>query len=188
MFWGQGPNAIHRCWNFVTSLRCADPWYNKFLEQCRHGRLSNDLYNLLHGFPSAAPVSLSDATFDVPAQAEKAQCTCAPDVDAPAGGQYDVDLFYKPWVKRFMEYGETPEELIALECPACAAKRKERRRVLSDEVEWKEQLLFKPFDAAPSLYAYNVPRYCAIMLRARTFAKARAHGAIEAYFVARDFH
>ena len=60
LLWGGPPNAVRHCWDFARSLRCADPWFNSFLTQCRYGNLTAEAHNLLHGFPTAAPVSISD--------------------------------------------------------------------------------------------------------------------------------
>ena len=65
LLWGGPPNSVRRCWDFKQSLRCADPWYDAFLQQCRYGNLSHEAYNLLHGFPTAAPVTISDAATQI---------------------------------------------------------------------------------------------------------------------------
>ena len=68
------------------------------------------------------------------------------------------------------------------ECDACSAARKDRCRVLSQR---KGSRLLESvshtsspdekvaFSKAPALYSFNVPKYFAILLRAREFAKAQ---------------
>ena len=193
LLWGAPPNAVHRTWDFQTSLRCTDPWYNVFLKQCRFGELRPNVYELLHGFPTAAPVALLDAAMGVPHSGEA--CTCrSSDADHAVWREGE---YFKPWTLRFLHEGATPEEIMQSECPSCAATRKARTRVLFRNADfvglWSSNDLgsgaedtFKkpPFDTALSLYAFNVPRYYTVMLRAREFA--RVHERRLRWCVARD--
>ena len=179
LLWGPPPHAVRRCWNFERSLRCADPWYNLFLAQCRNGSLTAEAHHLLHGYPTAAPVRLSDRAFGVAAAAGSPPCTCAADTaqhDRSAGPAAAADAgpaFYGPWVVRFLGEGASAAELVRSECAACADLRRRRARVLGRGVDPSTFVHQRPFDAAPALYAYNVPRYCAVMIRAAAFALAR---------------
>ncbi len=179
LLWGPAPNAVRHCWDFAQSLRCADPWYNKFLNQCRYGNLTAEAYNMFHGFPTAAPVTISDRATGEACQTEGDACTCAADSESAASSQaagpasHGEAAFYAPWVAQFLGEGASPEELTRGECAACARNRQLRARVLRREVGSDPRLQEPPFDAAPALYAYNVPRYCAVMLRAAVFARAR---------------
>ena len=52
MFWDIGPDAIRSFWPLTEVMRCRDPWYRAFLQQCRDGNLANDMYNFFHGLPT----------------------------------------------------------------------------------------------------------------------------------------
>ena len=75
MLWSSGPDAIRSFWSLTELVRCKDVWYNRFLQHCRNGDLTTNMYCLFHGLPtfSAAPTS----------------CTCNSDlVNDPALGKY----------------------------------------------------------------------------------------------------
>ena len=175
LLWGERPDAVHRCWDFVHSLRCDDLWYNHFLGECRRGALSAECYNMLHGYPTAAPAHVSDAMLKLPGiDAQDAEaCTCVPLDLRSRVLRRDDEWYYEPWVRQFLDEGAAPQELLASECGACRAKRLRRCRVLPPGADAPNDSKQPPFDAAPALYAFNVPRYCAVMLRARDFATAR---------------
>ena len=57
------------------------------------------------------------------------------------------------------------------ECAACAAARTVRQRVLPYGIVAQTSLREEPFASAPAIFNYNVPKYFAVHLRAREFAK-----------------
>ena len=59
------------------------------------------------------------------------------------------------------------------ECGQCSDARALRRRVMRNGDELRPELTKDPFDTAPALYAYNIPRYYTMLVRAREFAKRR---------------
>ena len=153
LLWGAPPNAVHRCWDFTTSLRCDDPWYNDVLAQCRQGDLQPSCYQALNGFPTSAPMLKTSSNTG------PANCACV--------GSCDKDGYFIPWVRAFLDDGKAGTELVSSECTACHEVRSSRSRVL-DMQSLPTALLDKPpFDSAPALYAYNVPRYYALLQRAR---------------------
>ena len=160
LMWGEPPNAVHRCWDFTQSLRCGDQWYNSILSQCRAGNMHVEAYRFLNGFPTASPTSLAKDTSRDPS------CTCA--------GSCDNDGFYIPWVQDFLTRGVPGAELVAKECSVCTMQRARRGRVLDMEALPTQELDHAPFDTAPALYAYNVPRYYTLMQRSRKFARINA--------------
>ena len=85
----------------------------------------------------------------------------------------DAVELYLPWVTRFVESGATGQELMASECTTCQAARQARNRVLAPEQRSSAELQQKPWDSAPVLYARNVPRYYALLQRARLFARSK---------------
>lgn len=159
LLWGTPPNAVHRCWNFERSLRCPDPWFNAVLGQCRRGDISAEAYHLLNGFPSAAPVGLSS-------MGSPPGCTCL--------GACRKDGYYIPWVQLFLEQGRSGAELLDGECSVCKETRLQRKRVLDLAALPTERLSKPPFDRAPALYSYNVPRYYTLLQRSRAFAKSNS--------------
>ena len=160
LMWGEPPNAVHRCWDFTQSLRCGDQWYNSILSQCRAGNMHVEAYRFLNGFPTASPTSLAKDTSRDPS------CTCA--------GSCDNDGFYIPWVQDFITRGVPGAGLVAKECPICTMQRARRGRVLDMEALPTQELDHAPFDTAPALYAYNVPRYYTLMQRSRKYARINA--------------
>ena len=40
IFWAAGRDSIRNFWELIELMRCDDPWYNAFLQQCRNGHLS----------------------------------------------------------------------------------------------------------------------------------------------------
>ena len=78
--------------------------------------------------------------------------------------------FCVEWVKQFLEHGATGAELMNTECSACRLARVRMKRVISGSMEDMADLDKPPFDTAPAIYAYNVPRYYALLTRARKYA------------------
>ena len=64
IFWGEGNDAIRNFWELDELLRCKDPWYNEFLQQCRQGELTADMYSFLHGLSSLAAADPACASND----------------------------------------------------------------------------------------------------------------------------
>ena len=175
LLWGDPPNCVHHCWDFQQSMRCADHWYNHFLNKCRNGALDENVYNFLHGFPTAAPASFSEQSLSSTAQAiaEHGECSCPGRTELALHDVESSPCFYGPWLQRFLLDGMSGKELMAEECDACHSTRLQRSRVLSNNFVASDPLLHKtPFDTAPALYAYNVPRFYALMLRSRQYARS----------------
>ena len=59
LFWTEGLDTIRNFWPLTEVMRCADPWYNTFLKQCRDGNLIKDMYAYFHGYPTL--ISRGDA-------------------------------------------------------------------------------------------------------------------------------
>ena len=66
LFWDEGPDTVRSYWPLTEVMRCRDAWYKEFLQQCRDGNLSSDMYCFFHGL----------STFT----AARAQCSCNQDV------------------------------------------------------------------------------------------------------------
>ena len=64
-----------------------------------------------------------------------------------------------------------PSLIAETECEDCAVTRAARVRVLHNTQEAPETWKKQPFSNAPALFTFNVPRYFAILIRAREFAR-----------------
>ena len=75
LFWDEGPDTIRSYWPLTEVMRCRDPWYRDFLQQCRKGSLSCEMYCFFNGLPTFAAAS--------------GHCTCNDDRrDDPVLGLY----------------------------------------------------------------------------------------------------
>ena len=63
LLWGEKPNAIRKCWELCTPMRCDDIWFNDFLNQCRNGELNETTHQFIHGYPTMMPTSIGE--FDI---------------------------------------------------------------------------------------------------------------------------
>ena len=154
MLWDNGPDCIQRTWSLTQPVRCNDPRYNEFLRQCRFGCLSAEYYSFIHGLPTLT--------------AAQKTCACNNDVVAdPTLGAYK-----QSWKKLFLEGALDMTKVIQeSECKACQKERLRKCRVLPTSGSTPEELKTPPFSTAAAIYSFNVPRYFAIHLRAREFAK-----------------
>ena len=57
------------------------------------------------------------------------------------------------------------------DCDHCKNERAARARVLPLGTTYRKEFSEQPFAAAPAIYNFNVPRYYALLLRSREFAK-----------------
>ena len=160
IFWGEEPNCIHHTWELTIVKRCDDPWLKQVLERCRHGERDDNTYYLLNGFPTKAPHS---------GTCGDDRCCC---VRERRCSLQRKDGYEEAWVRLFLDNGFDGAALLARECAQCTAARKLKRRALYDGDPVAEELRAKPFDTAPGLYLFNVPRYETILLRAREYARA----------------
>ena len=170
LIWNRDLNGLQKTHDLTTPMRCDDAWYNGFLNACRHGSLSLDEYALFHGWPSSQPVGCGD---------DSVACECnAIESVASTGMAAVADT--TAWTDAFLN-GRTGEELMAMECKACGAERERRARVIPRKGDTPatagrleramDAANKKPFVEAPAIYAYNVPKYSTLLLRAREYAK-----------------
>ena len=52
IFWSSGPNALNFYQELCVQKRIDDPFWNVFLQECRAGALTEEIYNFLMGFPT----------------------------------------------------------------------------------------------------------------------------------------
>jgi ATP-dependent DNA helicase PIF1 len=155
LLWERDFNGIQKTFNLTEPMRCDDAWYNGFLNKCRHGSLDLDTYSFFHGLPTIEPVG-------------SAQCTCQ---------ELETRL------QDFLVCGESSLEIRSRECASCRSEREKRARVIpgtatTDDEKRRlarvmEDVKKTPFVEAPAIYAYNVPKWSTLLLRAREYAKQR---------------
>ena len=131
-----------------------------FLKQCRVGNLSMENYSYFHGLPTLTSPCIG-------------KCRCSKDIEKDEV----IGPYRKSWKKRFLSgYADMGalQRSSEDECAECRAERTKRHRVLTDSTGSRiPELHGKPFDSAPALYTFNVPRAFATNLRAREYAKQR---------------
>ena len=105
-FWEQGRDTVNRFWALTTLQRCADPWYNAFLGQCRDRNLTSDMYSFFHGLPTLTAAIKT--------------CTCNSDVIEDS----IIGTYKKSWANAFKD-GTTDIATVIqrTECEKCAMER-----------------------------------------------------------------
>eukprot|EP00973_Karenia_brevis_P062617 8705732-Karenia_brevis.AAC.1 len=53
LIWARDRHSLQRVWELTRPMRCDDPFYCSFLNECRNGSLSRDGYFFIHGAPTA---------------------------------------------------------------------------------------------------------------------------------------
>ena len=159
IWWGDGPNSIRSLCELKELMRCTDSWYNNFLGQCRIGDLSMEDYDYFHGLPTLASPGREGCSCNKYIKQDKLL------------GEYRED-----WQRLFLYEGADMKSLLessSAECKTCKTERASRCRVINACSPLPSALQQEPFSSAPALYTFNVPRYRAIHLRAREFAKQK---------------
>ena len=160
MFLQTGPDSVRSFWQLTELMRCDDVWYNSFLGECRVGNLSIVNYSYFHGLSTLTSPCMG-------------KCRCSKDIEKVEV----IGPYRKSWKARFLSgYADMGalQKSAEGECVECRAERTKRHRVLTDSAGSRiPELHGKPFDSAPALYTFNVPRAFATNLRAREYAKHR---------------
>ena len=141
--------------------RIADAWFDCFLQECRAGNLTDEMYNYLMGLPTRHCGSWLPKTMESQETANDPfllQC-------------YDDNCqqLANVWAKE-AKAGSNWESMYAKmpECPACQAERQRRHRLV---IENDQRVLQEPFLKAPYVHQNNFPKYHAMLLRAVEWAK-----------------
>ena len=183
LFWNTGLDTIRHLWELTLPMRCDDKWYNKVLTKCRFGRLDLNTYCLLHGLPTLTPAGWED-------NAHTQQCSCTKEADLMILPGTTNDYYKEAWANLFLEGWSgkdiisSQKELAHSECAACTCKRHSFKRVLPHGPVPDTRLHEEPFASAPAIFSYNNPKYFAMHLRAREFAKT--HKRELSWAIARD--
>ena len=181
LFWKTGLDTIRHLWELTLPMRCDDTWYNSVLTKCRLGKLDFKTYCLLHGLPTLTPAGWEG-------KVTPQDCSCTAKVKLLPG---TTNVYYKEaWANLFLEGWSgsdiifSQKELAPSECETCARKRHSCKRVLPHGPVTNMGLHEEPFASAPAIFSYNNPKYFAMHLRAREFAKT--HKRQLSWAIARD--
>ena len=160
IFWGTGADALNFFKELTIQQRTADPWYRCFLQECRAGALSDEMYNFLMGLPtrhcgSWLPDGVSDDLHEDPFLLRCYDDNCA--------------SLHETWADN-AEEGASWAEILAQqpECIICRWQRLQRSRLVKAN---DPRVLQEPFLAAPYVHQNNQPKYHAMLLRAVEWAK-----------------
>jgi len=151
LLWDRTRDSVRRIWELTQPMRCDDPWFFAFLQECRNGRLGAQNYFYIHGVPTDTVGSMIPG--ETAPRCGSASCAALQD------GR---------WRALFLQ-GASGAELMGMECAICQAERTGRHRVVDDVGDPRFQEA--PFDAAPYIHPHNVPKYAAFHLRAALFAR-----------------
>ena len=156
IFWSTGADSLNYYKELTIQVRIHDSWYNAFLAECRAGNLSEEMYNLLMGFPTCHAGSWEPCANG----REKVACGNAACLDLPARST------------RMARNRSTWPDMQALECELCSEERRRRNRLIESN---DARVYQEPFLSAPYVHQNNEPKYHAMLLRAVELAK-RAPG------------
>ena len=112
MFWTTTMvhSVTHR-FVLTDSHRCVDPWWKAFLKEARAGKLSEDMYNFVHGYPTSVPGSWMPEE-NTNGTILSARLLC--------GNATCQDLWLRTWPQM---YKDTKNwlEMVSKECRICSA-------------------------------------------------------------------
>ena len=152
LFWSSGPDAMNFFQELTIQSRIKDPWYVRFLQECRVGNLSEEMYNFLMGLPTEHCGSWRPGEDDQ----EVVEC-----------GNAECAALPKRWQDIALK-GGTWEEAQSLECQVCKDERTRRNRLIEAD---DPRVLQEPFLSATYVHRNNEPKYHAMLLRAVEQAK-----------------
>ena len=142
LFWGGPANGIQGVTELVQVERCKDPWLKEVQDEFRHGKLSKDSHNFLHGLPTSVPGSWVNG--DVACRNVSCRNLATAHLDIPLS-----HLGAKR--KKAADVKNVSEN----ECMVCKEERKRRCRVAHDNSWFKKE----PFLNAPAISANIDVRY-----------------------------
>ena len=166
MFWDEGVSWSLQPWTNNSRMlhldsnerSGADKWFAKVLVTCREGNMSEDDYNFLHGYPTAASIDSWYHRNDDPQWTHDSQaCQYNP---------YCIRQHWQHW---------SPERARNFECLDCWQERKRRARVIdvsNDAAQAKKTLTDPAFANAILVTQYNVAVFSFAQHRALNFAHA----------------
>ena len=111
LFWGKSELSLQGVTELTQPVRCKDPWYNNFLEQCRHKELSEINFKFMSGGPTPVPGSWVDGVV-----------TCHRKKCEELTGKWQRDI----------ASGRSFEDCNHDECRECRKARLDRKRVVEE--------------------------------------------------------
>ncbi|CAJ1360052.1 unnamed protein product, partial [Effrenium voratum] len=136
---------------------CVDPWLSHVLLQARYGRLSQEVWCFLHGYPTLHAGSWCP---------NSGQCDCKQDRCNGLAVAWQREIQSgtpRSWDVRVRE-----------ECDVCATER-ERRRIVAGSARETPDPQAAKFLEGPFVHGFNAAKYVAALLRARWVAHERQH-------------
>lgn len=156
----------------IKSERCADPWLQEVQEEIRHGKLSANNHNFLHGKPTSVPGSWCDG--DVSCKQSRCRDMVGPMWDKP------LAAFGKSLQRKSTQ--RTSEYIMKHQCAVCHKERVSKQRVANGAAD--ERFQSQKFSNAPAIFANNDVKHETNKIRARRFATDRKD--VITYAVAKD--
>ena len=157
LFWTHGEDGMQRLFELTKEHRCVDPWLSHVLLQARYGRLSQEVWCFLHGYPTLHAGSWCP---------NSGQCDCKQD---------RCNGLAVAW-QREIQSG-TPrlwDVRVREECDVCATER-ERRRIVAGSARETPDPQAAKFLEGPFVHGFNAAKYVAALLRARWVAHEQQH-------------
>ena len=155
MFWSRDTDAMNMMVKLTQAKRQKEgDWFYKFIQECRHGVQSEEMYNFIHGFPTTKTGSWMPNGTSYTLLCGNSQCYKLCEEVWP-----EMRRRAQPW-----------KDMAVAECEACQAHRETRCRVRVDDTDQRH--MQKPFTDAPYLHPFNQPRYHALLLRSVLFARS----------------
>ena len=114
LFWSTGPDALNFFQELTIQSRIKDPWYSRFLQECRVGSLTEEMYNFLMGLPSEHCGSWR---------------MCEDGEEVVECGNEACAALHRKWYEMAVR-GATWEEMQKLECQVCKDERARRNRLI----------------------------------------------------------
>ena len=171
-------------------LRCQDEWLHEVQQEVRHGCLSQDNYNFLHGKPTDVPGSWVNGDVlcgNAACRKLAKQQEASENPRSLRPGEFVSEttrsLRPKP-SKHVSKRAAKPDQDIIMtkECKTCSAERKSKQLVATNPDD--ERFRQDKFLAAPAVYPNNDIKYDVNKQRAQTYAAA--HGEAITWVSAKD--
>ena len=161
MFWTKDADAINQCIELTEAKRCQDEWLLAYIQECRDGRQTWDMYNFIHGYATTVVGSWLPLPPGETKEGRTYTLLC---------GNSDCHTLIESTWETERHAGTSWPDIVRQECIVCAEHRqlRARVRVTADDKRHLEPLFAK----APYLHPYNKPRYHALLLRAVQFANS----------------
>ena len=203
LMWGGKECGLQGVIELTQVERCKDAWLGEVQQQVRHGCLSEDNWNFLHGEPTIVPGSWARGR----AQCGQPQCQALGESKRPKGKAASANVHPSvpmdmagrtrtpamevgsaihgsdvPRSKRNRSSASTDNETLQVECKSCKAERLSKARVAANANDPRFQS--EKFSKATAIFAHNDVKYDTNKTRAKLFAARQNEGIV--YSVAKD--